>query len=111
MVPRGHVVQRITTKGPTHDQLLCRSEHRLGTCYLVVRYLDREDREVPSGTTMNVVDFVDQERRCFDVDGIPLCGAPVEGAFLVDHFHQMTCPVCIALTTVPLNQLVRRGEA
>lgn len=38
------------------------------------------------------------DRRCLDDhDGRPLCGAPPEGAFLVDQPIDVTCPACLVL--------------
>ncbi len=58
-----------------------------------------------------VVEELVGERRCYDVRGVPLCGAKPEGALLVDRLIHVTCPACVAVTNVPMTRLVRPGVA
>ncbi len=41
----------------------------------------------------------------------PLCGAPPAGALVVEHLHNVTCPVCIAVSNIPGARRARRASA
>lgn len=60
---------------------------------------------------MIVEDITGEERRCIDADGSPLCGAKAEGALLVDHRCDATCPTCVMVSYVPVGRLTAPGTA